>query len=96
MVLEEVSGIEDLFEKGEVVVEIVCSVVMIGDFDGVMEFFDEVFDLIVRVEIDYRMKVDELIKIGEIIEKMGDDFFLRIVREFYRIVFDIFDKFCVN
>ncbi|BAD86228.1 hypothetical protein, conserved, containing TPR-repeat domain [Thermococcus kodakarensis KOD1] len=96
MALEEASGIEDPLEKGEVVAEIARSVAMTGDLDGAMELFDEAFDLIARAEIDYRTKVDELIKIGEIIEKTGDDLPSRTAREFYRIAFDIFDKLRVN
>ncbi|WP_054840799.1 hypothetical protein [Thermococcus peptonophilus] len=96
MALEEAERIEDPLEKGEVVAEIAHNVAMTGDIDGALGLFDEAFDLIAKAEVDYRTKVDELIKIAEIIEKTGDDLPSATAREFYEVAFDIFDKLRVN
>ncbi len=61
-----------------------------------LETFNAAFDALVGAEVAYRLKVDGMIRIAELMEKAGDGLPSKDALEFYRAAFDIFDKLSVN
>ncbi|WP_099209322.1 hypothetical protein [Thermococcus henrietii] len=94
--IEEAGKIKDSLLKGEAIATIAYYVATTGDAEMAMGLFDVAFDVIARAEVEYRAKVDGLLKIAELMENAGDALFSKNAIGFYRTAFDIFDKLHVN
>ncbi|WP_297503199.1 hypothetical protein [Thermococcus sp.] len=67
-----------------------------GYSEQALETFNAAFDALVGAEAAYRLKVDGMMRIAELMEKAGDGLPSKDALEFYRAAFDIFDKLSVN
>jgi len=94
--IDEASRIRDPLLRGEAVATIAYYVATTGNAETAMKLFDVAFDVIARAEVEYRAKVDGLLRVAELMEKAGDELFSSKAIEFYRTAFDIFDKLHVN
>ncbi|WP_456422920.1 hypothetical protein [Thermococcus sp.] len=94
--IDEASRIKDPLLRGEAIAMIAYYTAITGDAKTAIGLFDVAFDVIARAEVEYRTKVDGLIKIAELMENSGDELFSKIAIGFYRTAFDIFDKLHVN
>jgi len=94
--IEEVGKIKDTLATGQALATIAYYIAITGDAETALELFNAAFDVVVRAEIEYKAKVDGLIKVAELIENAGDKLFSKNAIEFYKVAFDIFDKLHVN
>jgi len=94
--MNEAEKIKDPLERGMAIATIAYYIAKTGDSRTAMRLFDIAFDVIARAEVEYRSKVDGLLRIAELMEGAGDALFSKNAIEFYRTAFDIFDKLNVN
>lgn len=94
--IDVVGDIRDALLRGDALARVAYYFALTGDTETAIRLFDAAFDIISQSEVNYRTKVDELIKIGELLEKAGDGLPSQLALRFYRIAFDIFDKLHVN
>ncbi|MBP1911382.1 hypothetical protein [Thermococcus stetteri] len=94
--LDVVGKIPDPLLRGNAVAMIAYYYALTGDSETAIWLFDTAFDLVSQSERDYRTKVDELIRIGELIEAAGDNLPSQLALQLYHLAFDIFDKLYVN
>ncbi|WP_297466467.1 hypothetical protein [Thermococcus sp.] len=94
--IDEAGKIENPLLRGTAIATIAYYVATTGDAKMAMKLFDVAFDVIARAEVEYRAKVDGLLKIAELMENAGDELFAKSAVGFYRTAFDIFDKLHVN
>ncbi|WP_297064608.1 hypothetical protein [Thermococcus sp.] len=94
--IDEAGKIENPLLRGTAIATIAYYVATTGDAKTAIGLFDVAFDVIARAEVEYRAKVDGLLKIAELMEKAGDELFAKSAVGFYRTAFDIFDKLHVN
>ncbi|NJE62000.1 hypothetical protein [Thermococcus sp. 21S7] len=96
MAVEEAEKIENPIERGIVLSTLAYHLAVAGYNEEAYEMFNTAFDTIIGAEISYNLKVDGIIRIGELLEKAGDTLPSTKALNFYRMAFDIFDKLHVN
>ena len=94
--IDETDSIKSPIEKGVVLSELAYHLALAGRPETALELFNIAFDTIIGAEIGYNLKVDGIIRIGELLEKAGDALPSNKALDFYRMAFDIFDKLHVN
>jgi len=94
--LKESKKIKNDIERGEVLANIAYELAVAGYPQEALDIFDAAFDNIINAEVNYRVKVDGILHLGELMEKAGDVLPSKSALKFYRMAFDIFDKLHVN
>lgn len=94
--IDEAGKIKDPLARGQAIATVAYYIATTGDAETAMELFNAAFEVIARAEVEYRAKVDGLLRVAELLENAGDALFSKNAIEFYRIAFDIFDKLHVN
>lgn len=94
--LNEADGIKSPIEKGLVLSELAYQLALAGYPENALEFFNVAFDTIMGAGVEYKLKIDSVIRIGELLEEAGDALPSSKALDFYRTAFDIFDKLNVN
>ncbi|WP_457750604.1 hypothetical protein [Thermococcus sp.] len=94
--LKESKKIKKEIERGEVLANIAYELALAGYPQESLSIFDAAFDNIINAEVNYRVKVDGILHLGELMEKAGDVLPSKSALKFYRMAFDIFDKLHVN
>lgn len=94
--IDEAGKIKNPLKRGEAIGTIAYHIASTGDAETAIELFNAAFEVIARAEVEYRAKVDGLLRVAELLENAGDALFSKNAIEFYRIAFDIFDKLHVN
>ncbi|ASJ13403.1 hypothetical protein [Thermococcus thioreducens] len=94
--LDVTGRIKSPIEKGVVLSELAYHLAVGGYPENALELFNIAFDTIIGAEVGYNLKVDGIIRIGELLEKAGDALPSGKALDFYRMAFDIFDKLHVN
>ena len=94
--IDETDDIKSPIEKGVVLSTLAYHLALAGYPENAYELFNIAFDTIIGAEIDYNLKVDGIIRIGELLEKAGDALPSNKAFDFYKMAFDIFDKLHVN
>ena len=94
--LKEAKKIKNEIERGEVLAGIAYELAVAGYPEEALDIFDSAFDSIINAEVNYRLKVDGILHLGELMEKAGDVLPSQNATKFYRMAFDIFDKLHVN
>ncbi|WP_258083567.1 hypothetical protein [Thermococcus thermotolerans] len=94
--LDVTGRIKSPIEKGIVLSELAYHLAIGGYPENALELFNIAFDTIIGAEVGYNLKVDGIIRIGELLEKAGDALPSSKALDFYRMAFDIFDKLHVN
>jgi len=94
--IDETDDIESPIEKGVVLSTLAYHLALAGYPENSFELFNIAFDTIIGAEMDYKVKVDGIVRIGELLEKAGDALPSSKALQFYKMAFDIFDKLHVN
>ncbi|NJE00311.1 hypothetical protein [Thermococcus sp. JdF3] len=94
--IEELDGVKDTTEKGIALAFLAYHMALSGYSEQALEVFNLAFDSTINAEMAYRLKVDCLLKIAELLEKAGDSVPSSRALKFYEMSFDIFDKLNVN
>jgi len=94
--LREAKKIKDPVGKGEVLANIAYELAVAGYPEESLGIFDTAFDSVINAETNYRIKVEGVLRIGELMEKAGDTLPSKNAIKFYSMAFDIFDKLHVN
>ena len=94
--LDRVEKIKNPLERGVVLSTIAYYLAAAGHVEESLEMFNTAFDIIIGAETDYNLKVDGIIRIGELLEDAGDELPSDAALEFYGMAFDIFDKLSIN
>lgn len=94
--IDETDSIKSPIEKGIVLSILAYRLALAGYSDNAFEMFNVAFDTIIGAEIGYTHKVDGIIRIGELLEKVGDTLPSNKALDFYRMAFDIFEKLHVS
>ena len=94
--LKEAKKIKNEIERGEILANIAYELAVAGYPDEALDIFDNAFDSIISAEVNYRLKVDGILHIGDLMERAGDVLPSQDATKFYHMAFDIFDKLHVN
>jgi tetratricopeptide (TPR) repeat protein len=94
--IAEADKVEDPLSKGVALAALAYYLAVSGYPEQALETFNTAFDTIINAEIAYRIKVDGLIRVADLLEQAGDVLPSKDALEFYRNAFDIFDKLNVN
>ncbi|MCD6372452.1 MAG: hypothetical protein J7L37_02720 [Thermococcus sp.] len=94
--IKETRKIKNDIERGEVLANIAYELAVAGYPEEALEIFDSAFDTIIYAGVNYNLKVDAILHLGELMEKTGDILPAQTAMKFYRMAFDIFDKLQAN
>lgn len=94
--IDETESVRDPIERGALLSELAYHLALAGHTESAIELFDVAFDTIMGAEVSYSLKVDGIIRIGNLLEKAGDRLPADGALPLYRMAFDIFDKLHVN
>ncbi len=96
LAVAEADSIDDPVDRAVSTSVLAYYLAVSGYPEQALETFNAAFDALVGAEVAYRLKVDGMIRIAELMEKAGDGLPSKDALEFYRTAFDIFDKLNVN
>ncbi len=94
--LKESKKIKNEIERGEVLASVAYELAVAGYSEEALDIFDTAFDSIINAGVNYRVKVDGILHLGDLMEKAGDVLPSQNAMKFYQMAFDIFDKLHVN